>query len=133
MTKPILYGVVAVVLSGCSTLGVSEISDAAKQQAGVARQQALEFNKRNTDEPWTTGEAAGDMYGYVTPLKTYRMQNGVYCRSVKDTYVQRAVSPKDEKTATLFSNWCRSKEEGGWNLYTGNADAFATTKVDPTK
>lgn len=145
MTKTLLTVAVGLVLAGCGSqqltpqqqqqkqqqqlqqaqqqsliLPFEMITDGAKIQAGQARQNALEFSESGQREFWQSTDSI--MYGYATPIQTFELGEGTFCRRIQDTYVLPTNGIGDRKRI-FASNWCRYPD-GQWGLYTGDIKVF---------
>ena len=83
-----------------------QLSDADRAQAVTTVQDALVHRLSGQSSTWR-GTAAG-VRGSVTPLRTFRIVTGHWCREFQETVILPALAEVRVLTA------CRSQDDGRW-------------------
>ena len=114
-----LRWIAAIVLASCTTDAPQQdrrlaqqdtlydaLSDGAATAARQAVQEALESRLSNETTPWQDGSGSS---GSVTPLRTFRIKTGHYCRDYAETVV------KDVQRVLVVRTACRDRQ-GIWRI-----------------
>lgn len=81
------------------------LNEASRRDADTALQLALETSRSNVTYLWQS--ATGDISGRITPLRTFRIRSGHYCREFEEVIVAAAQVRLETRTA------CRN-DDGRW-------------------